>query len=434
MNNIKAALILIGGLIVSLSQMACTAGGTNSRPLAAAVYFPTTLSGTNVVPMSVGACGVNGYENEPCISITLCTPGTTTCQTIDNILVDTGSYGLKVFKSLITIPLTQISVTGGGSLASCTGYLDGSGHWGEVVRADVKLGGLSTQATVTAGIPIVTLNADYANPSGCSDEPDSTPAVAGFNGIIGVGSFVEDCGVRDSGLNDCVASATSLYWKCTGNNCQKTAVPLADQIANPVARLASPYNTGLVLKLPSVPLTGAGGAYGYMVLGVGTDANNTATGVTVFPVENDATFVTKYNATSNPSSGSSYDYAFIDSGTNFNGFPRLGGAPALCSGGSGFYCPATESTFYALMSASSGTVTKLVSFNVGNMITLASADPRSTVFNNIAFDTSDMGSTVADIPFDWGLPFFLGRSVYIGIKGTSPTINGSATAGPFWAF
>ncbi|QDK45221.1 hypothetical protein DOM22_08655 [Bdellovibrio sp. ZAP7] len=432
MNKIKAALILIGGLIGSLNQVACTASGTSSRSLAAAVYFPTTLTGNNVVPMSVGACGVNGYENEPCISITLCTPGTTTCQTIDNILVDTGSYGLKVFKSLITIPLSQISVTGGGSLASCTGYLDGSGHWGEVVRADVKLGGLSTQATVTAGIPIVTLNASYANASGCSDDPDTTPAVAGFNGIIGVGPFVEDCSVNDTGTNPCIVAAKSLYWKCTGNNCQKTAVPASDQVANPVAKLAAPYNTGVVLKLPSVSSTGAGAAYGYMVLGIGSDSNNTATGTTIFPVENDATFVTTYNGTSNPSGGSDYDYAFIDSGTNFNGFPRLGGSPTLCSGGSGFYCPASEINVYAIMK--SGSVTQQVTFKVGNMFTLASADPQSKVFNNIAFDTSSMGSTVADIPFDWGLPFFLGRSVYVGIKGTSPTINGSATAGPFWAF
>jgi hypothetical protein len=256
--------------------------------------------------------------------------------------------------------------------------------------------------------------------------------VAGFNGIIGVGSFVEDCSVNDNGTNPCVASARALYWACTGNNCQKTAVPLTDQVANPVAKLASPYNTGLVMKLPSVSSTGAGAAYGYIVLGIGTDSNNTVTGATVFPVENDATFVTKYDGTSTPSAGSSYEYAFIDSGTNFNGFPRLGGAPALCSGGSGFYCPASETTIYAQMK--SGSVTQTVSFKVGNMVTLASADPQSKVFNNIAFDTSDMGTSVANIPFDWGLPFFLGRSVYVGIKGTSPTINGAATAGPFWAF
>ncbi len=444
MNNIKAVLILIGALLVSMNQVACSASGSSSRTLAASVYFPTTLSGTNVVPMSVGACGVNGYENEPCISVTLCTPGTSTCQTIDNILVDTGSYGLKVFKSLVTIPLTQVTASDGtGKLASCTGYLDGSGHWGPVVKADVQLGSLKT----TQSISIALLDSTYAQPSVCSDDPDSSPKVAGFNGIIGVGSFVQDCSVNALGTNPCVTKATGIYWSCIGSVCKKNygdttnidptddqpvTVPLADQIANPVAFMPAPYNTGLVLKLPSVSSTGAGAAYGYLVLGIGTDTYNTVTGATVFPVENDATFVTKYNGTSTPSSGSSYEYAFIDSGTNFNGFPRLGGSPALCSGGSGFYCPATELTVYAQMK--SGSVTQTVSMKVGNMITLASADPQSKVFNNIAFDTSGMGTDLSDIPFDWGLPFFLGRSVYVGIKGTSSTINGGTVAGPFWAF
>lgn len=425
MNNIKVLLILVGGLVVGMNQVGCTVSSSSTRSLAASVYYPSTLSGNNVIPMSVGACGVDGYENEPCISITLCTPGTSNCQTIDNILVDTGSYGLKVFKSLITIPLTQVTVSGGGSLASCTGYLDGSGHWGQVVKADVKLGNISTATDNPSGISIVTLDATYANPSGCSDEPDTTPAVAGFNGIIGVGSFVEDCSVQSSGVNTCTSLATVKYWKCTGVNCTKTAVPATDQVSNPVAKMPSNYNNGLVLKLPSVSSTGAGAAYGYMILGIGSDSNNTPSTLTVFPVENDATFVTRYNS-------SDYEYAFIDSGTNFNGFPRIGGVPALCSGSSDFYCPASETAITATMK--SGSVSQAVTFNVGNMVTLASANPRSMVFNNIAFDTSDMGTGLSDIPFDWGLPFFLGKSVYVGIKGKSATINGSTVSGPFWAF
>ncbi|WP_413561182.1 DUF3443 family protein [Bdellovibrio sp. HCB209] len=424
MNSLKAALILFCGFAV-FNQVGCTAGSSGSRSLAASVYYPSILTGNNVVPLSVGACGVDGYENEPCISVTICTPGTSNCQTIPNILVDTGSYGLKIFKSLITVPLTQVSVTD-GPLASCTGYLDGSGHWGEVVKADVQLGGIKT--ITSGGISIVTLNSSYADPSGCSSKPDTTPADAGFNGIIGVGSFAEDCSVGSATANDCVLAPSRGYWACVNGSCSTTRVPAADQIVNPIARMPTNYDNGLVIKLPSVPTTGAGAAYGYLIVGIGTDSNNTGTGLTVFPVENDATFVTRYNNTD-------YDYAFIDSGTNFNGFPQIGGYPATCSG-SDFYCPSSQVSISATMKGGSGgsAVSKAVSFPVGNMITLASADPYSMVYGNIAFDSSDLVSQNSPIPFDWGLPFFLGRSVYVGIKGKTATVNGSSVSGPFWAF
>ncbi|UYL08406.1 DUF3443 domain-containing protein [Bdellovibrio sp. SKB1291214] len=429
MNSIKSILILLGILIVGVNQVGCNGSTVGSKTLAASVYYPTALSGDNVIPMSVGACGVDGYANEPCISVTICTPGTSNCQTIDNILVDTGSYGLKIFKSLISVPLTQVDMGNGYGLASCTGYLDGSGHWGQVVKADVKLGNLSTATNNPSGISIVTLDSKYSNASGCSSSPDKDPSEAGFNGIIGVGSFVEDCSVGYAGANGCTLTATRKYWKCTAVSCSMTTVAAADQIANPVAKMPTGYDNGLVLKLPSVSSTGAGAAYGYMILGIGTDAYNSPTGVTVFPVENDATFVTRFN-------NRDYEYAFIDSGTNFNGFPRVGGNPALCSGSTDFFCPATETTITATMK--SGSVTQAVSFKVGNMITLASATPYSMVYSNIAFNTADMGETGspsdADVPFDWGLPFFLGRSVYVGIKGTSATINGQTVSGPHWAF
>ncbi|WP_413587332.1 DUF3443 family protein [Bdellovibrio sp. HCB274] len=429
MNNFKTFLILFSGLILGATQVSCSPGSGDTRSLAASVKFPTTLSGDNVIPLSVGACGVHGYQNEPCISVTICRPNTTQCQTIDNILVDTGSYGLKIFRSLLTISLDQIPAPNDSAqgLASCTGYLDGSGHWGQVVKADVKLGNKKT--TTSGGIPIVTLDGTYSQYTKCGSKPDKSPADAGFNGIIGVGSFVEDCSVGYGlGVNGCVAAPTKKYWSCTSTTCTQTNVPLASQIANPVAKMPAGYNNGIVIKLPDVPISGAGAAYGYMILGIGTsgDVNNAGTGLTVFPQSYDATFVTRYKNVD-------YEYAFIDSGTNFNGFPRINGFPALCSSGSDFYCPVSLENVTATMK--SGSVTKDITFEVGNMITLASADPYSMVYRNIAFDSTDLQNVAGDIPFDWGLPFFLGRSVYVGIYGTTATINnGTTVSGPFWAF
>ena len=36
------------------------------------------------------------YSNEPCATVTICQPGTGNCSTINNILIDTGSYGLRI--------------------------------------------------------------------------------------------------------------------------------------------------------------------------------------------------------------------------------------------------------------------------------------------------------------------------------------------------
>jgi len=81
----------------------------------------------------------NSYLNEPCVSVTVCTPGTTDCQTIPNILLDTGSFGLRIFKQALSVPLTQVA-SGPGLLAECVQYADGTSTWGPVQTAGVILG------------------------------------------------------------------------------------------------------------------------------------------------------------------------------------------------------------------------------------------------------------------------------------------------------
>src|SRR5262249_17889282 len=63
------------------------------------------LTGPNVLTMTVNGstCAANSYFNKPCVSIQVCTPGTSTCQTINDVLVDSGSVGLRIFKSILTV-------------------------------------------------------------------------------------------------------------------------------------------------------------------------------------------------------------------------------------------------------------------------------------------------------------------------------------------
>ncbi|MGE5085248.1 MAG: DUF3443 family protein [Bacillota bacterium] len=423
MNSFRLVFLLLSVGFLWTACSGTSSSGTATVTPGPAVYFPTELSGGNVIPLSVGACGVYGYHNEPCISVTICSPGSTVnCQTINNILVDTGSYGLKIFKSLITVPLSTIQV-GGADLANCTGYLDGSGHWGPMKMADVVLG--SKRAS---NVPIVALDASYYNSQAtakCTPTPDASPADAGFNGIIGVGGFVHDCDVGSTtSPNKCASSVIpKSYFSCSSTTklCVSTAVAESSQLTNPISLMPAGYNNGVVIKLPSVPTVGAGAAYGYMILGIGTasDPNNEATGVTVYPTSNSGYFTTTFN-------GTGLVKSFVDSGSNFLFFPKTNSLP-FCSGSTTWYCPTSTQALTASLTGAGGAPTGSVNFDIGNTNTLIS-------YNNMVYD--NIGGDIGDPSmFDWGLPFFLGRSVFVGINGSTATVNTNQTAsGPFWAF
>jgi hypothetical protein len=96
-------------------------GGSSSSSNGSSDYTTYTgPTGFNVMEVTVNGslCDPNNqYFNEPCTSVTICTPGTRNCQTINNILLDTGSYGLRIFNSVITVPLTPLLDSNNNSIA-----------------------------------------------------------------------------------------------------------------------------------------------------------------------------------------------------------------------------------------------------------------------------------------------------------------------------
>ncbi len=166
----------------------------------AAVTVNPRSAGANVAPIVVDA-GPDPSTfisaNVPFVTVTLCVPGTTTCQTIDHVTVDTGSSGFRVISSVLTIPLPAENLSSGNPLYECTVFADGF-VWGPVATANITVAGESTSTAVPVQIMIPSTTSP-APPGSCSNQttgPNEGGSVDAFgaNAIIGVGLFQQDCG------------------------------------------------------------------------------------------------------------------------------------------------------------------------------------------------------------------------------------------------
>src|SRR5674476_266255 len=83
---------VVVGFVVGMLT-ACGGGSTSS---------PSQVTPNNVVPVTVDLGPSGNSVNQLFASVTLCQPGSTSqCQTIDHVMVDTGSSGLRVFSAAI---------------------------------------------------------------------------------------------------------------------------------------------------------------------------------------------------------------------------------------------------------------------------------------------------------------------------------------------
>ena len=284
--------------------------------------------------------------NSPFVSVTVCQPGTTVCATIDHVLVDTGSFGLRLDASVVpsAIVLPRIAAPSGGSLGECAPFAIGFA-WGSVRTADVTIAGEHASA-----IPIQLVNdpsAGFATPPTSCSNTGANVGVrgGGANGILGVGLLAQDCG------SACTTNPPpAVYYACSAAACLPSTAPIASQVVNPVAAFAGD-NNGVAIVLPDVPPGGTASMTGSLIFGIGTQANNQPGAVDVFTVNRQGNFTTTYKGATLT--------AFIDSGSNALFFTD----PSLpqCSGG--FYCPPSTLNLSAVVASPNGT-SKTVNFVV----------------------------------------------------------------------
>lgn len=384
--------------------------------------------GANVMSLSVNGencVGDTAEINKPCVTVTICQPGTSNCTTISNLLLDTGSFGLRVFRnsSIDALSLPAVTVSGGAGLYQCEAFADSSITWGPVKTASVILGGENAVEVPIQVIDSTAFQGDYTaciNSVGTGATVLDTPANAGFNGILGVGSLVSEC------ESDCYTNANNeIYYACSGSTCNGTTVT-ASQLVQNIIPLLSADNNGIVIDLPAINTTSTPSGEtvsleGYAYLGINTQSNNTVSpsSVKVFASDSQEDIQSTFN-------GSTLT-AFVDTGSNglFFNYSGIPDCSTVNSSFAGFFCPANNSvvnglTATILPAAGLGTTTATATFGIGNAVDMYDAGYR------VSYLIGGNGGQI----FDWGLPFFIGRKVYLGMENKSSSLG----TGSYYAF
>ena len=363
-------------------------------------------SAANALPFSVTA-GPSETVDLPFASVTICATGTSNCATINDVVIDTGSFGLRIFGSQLSGLGVAPNADGDGEVGECAFFGSGS-TWGSVSTVDVKLAG---EPPVTIPIQVIDdINAFAPAPSDCTQGTPlmSSPGEAGFNGLLGVGQASNDSIFTD-------------YFACSGENCSSLAnPPQSDLVPNPVSSLPVD-NNGVVMSLPSISASGQISVQGTLFFGIGTQSNNQPGTVKAYVQDsnpNEANYLEIETVYNGQTAG-----GFFDTGSN--GYFFNDGSINECTDGSGFYCPADTLSLSATNKGMKGSVSGVVSFQVANADRLF--DSNDAGFDDLGA-TFDGGTTYDG--FDWGLPFFFGRKVYMGNSGTSSSLG----AGPYIAY
>jgi len=429
----------------------------DSGPCAYGVPFGSP-SGTSALVYVVNSANV------PYTSVTICTPGTTSCQTIDHILVDTGSTGLRLMSSVLSSAVTLPAITvGGAPLIECVQFADGY-SWGSMRQADVHIAG-ETAANIP--VQVVGDSSAYTVPASCTGTsvtplgPLNDVSSFGANGVLGVGLFDQDCGTG------CVGNpSVGFYYACpTVASCAGSVAALNQQTTNPVFAFAADANgvadnNGVVLQFPALaPATGASNVRGTLTFGINTRGNNSAATASVNTYVADGygdffSTITTISTSSYTITATPYGNSFIDSGSNgiyipgtdipgdttthwftptvaaSNGLPAdviILGARQQGSLGGGY------NTSGVMTSVPTGPINTFT-FEIANANTVLfpSGTGNNNTFNGLS--AASKGGTSETGGIDWGLPFFLGKTIYIGLELQPITVAGTAQTGPFWAY
>jgi hypothetical protein len=432
-------------MAAALVLTACGGGGgggggsastnpTSPPPAAPLTNFVSVILDGGPSSLTTGPNPVN-EANVAYVSVTLCAPGSTTnCQTVDHVQVDTGSIGLRIFQSVLNPSLLSAlpfqTDTQSNPVGECYQYVDGY-VFGSVRSTDFTIGGEQV-----AGMPFQVLSdtGQFSSPpatcsAGGGDNLGTIPEF-GANGIIGIGSTTTDCGTYcQSG-----GQSAAIYYDCPTTGCgaviarNASATAPFQQLPNPVAAMAVD-NNGTVLVLPSTPAAGQASLTGTLYFGIGTQTNNGLGSATVYTITSSSS-PTGPGLINAVYKGQTLPNSFLDSGSSLYFFEDSG--IPLCTNANfkGFYCPPSTLTLSPVIQGLNG-ASYTDTFSLFNAQTAIDANPGFAALPGLGANPNIIfPSTAYAGSFDFGLPFFYGRSVYTAIEGRSA----GGTLGPYFAF
>jgi hypothetical protein len=409
------------GVMSTTGQFTAPAVPASTQATITATTQVTNVSGTatvsinvnNTAPIAIdGGPTVNGasinYPNGAYVTANVCVPNTTTCATIDHVLLDTGSVGFRVLGSALGgLSLTPQTASDGNPMAEC--YIAPTGYaWGSVALAQVQVAG-----EIASSIPIEVIapSSFPAAPAACTSQTAggalNTIGALKAKAILGIGVLLQDCG------SACTAVPQSTYFSCPLAGCGPLPATIAQQVSNPVAAFPND-NNGSLIQLPPLVAGGSQTAQGTLIFGIGTQLNNAQTGVTVYGVNSAGMFTSTYNNTAYPGA--------LSSGANANYFltSAITGIPNCNT--TAYYCPSSQQTFSVTNAGTNGTSAS-ASFPVDNGDTLIQS-------GKFAFSTLGGPGGNRTAGFVFGIPLFYGRNVFTALSGAS-TPGG---IGPYFAY
>ncbi|MET3105207.1 hypothetical protein AAKU67_000955 [Oxalobacteraceae bacterium GrIS 2.11] len=431
----KSNWLFVFSLLLCLFLAACGGGGGSSGGSSGGgtssggstgvnpcnTYSGPTQTANNVMNVSIDCAVFGNSVNEPFVSVTVCS-ALNKCLTIDHILVDTGSVGLRLFakpangtSTISSLGLSPLQVNS-MPVGECLQFVQGS-TWGQIMLANVTIG---PKVVNNLAIQVIGDSSFNAVPQACSSTGTvmSTSTAFGANGVLGIGLSLQDCGQTCTDAS----YGANIYFNCqSGGSCNNIGVALASQVQNPVSKFGTD-NNGVILSLPNIAATGAAVAGGTLTFGIDTQTNNVSTNTNTILVDGSGNFTTTFE-------GQTYSASYIDSGSNGLYFsePTANAITQCASTNKGFYCPTNTTAFSAVIQGQAGsTAPATVSFNIANATTLFANG--YAAFNNLAGTATDTGQGRT---FDFGLPFFYGRNVFVAFEKQAATKAGT---GPYFGF
>ncbi len=373
-------------------------------------FTAASSSTLNQVPVTVEQYASVNYPtmNLPYVTVQVCHGSQ--CVSIDHVIVDTGSYGLRVRADFPGISALNLPAVTNGTVpvTECAQFLGGY-MWGGVYQATVKVGG----ETTANPIPIQLVGGQYpfTPPGSCTSNAGTDIGNLdgiGGNGLLGVGVFLHDL---------------SPYYACASSpNTGSGNLALTSVVFNPVAAFSTD-NNGVVLNLSAVNSAGQPTASGTLTFGINTQPNNSlTTSYSVLPVPASGPDIGDFTASLTGQSGT-YPDSFFDSGSNLYFIP-LTGVPTNSNGD---YNPQTLTTI-------TGTATSFVNSSNTASLSFGLLDISSGLSNgDRAFNDSGTSNGATAGSADFGLPYFYGHSIINGLNGAQVTQGSTPFTGPFYA-